>query len=586
MKRCPTCATSFVRGGKFCPEDGSLLVDTLNTSEANSGNSDDLATIPIGMVDEPETLRSATSSGLLAGDDALIGQVVADRYRIEEVVGRGGMGVVYRARHLLLDRAVALKLLRPQYVDDDRAVARFLREARAMARIEHPNAVHVYDFGVLTGGAYLVMEFVDGDTLRTVLMTDSPLALDHAVDIAEQVCAAVQAAHDQGVLHRDLKPENIMLREGETGTQIKVVDFGLAKIVAALDEDDDGHKSITTTNELFGTPCYMAPEFFESSDIDGRSDVYAIGIILYEMLAGAPPFRGTMQTVIGAHLFKEAPPITLVNADVPPSVDALIRRMLRKDRDERPASAGEVGSLLRASHTAFLTGGEVSLPFDILFDTPAARDDEPSGPLQIDEESEVERENMPTLAPLPDRLRRPARAPEPVVEVPPTDPIRLDAIPVAPQHRRRDTFVRAGVAVGSAVVLVLAFLSFDENSAPSGAAPEPNAPASAVEPSVEPSPDSASTPDSMGPQPAEPDADRSIQPPASEPEDTGRIPERRAAEPPTSSAPASAGSKQRQAAPADTDDKAKAKQQTQPAKNDAKTRKRAWYDPRRWFGKN
>jgi serine/threonine-protein kinase len=359
MKRCPTCATTFVRGGKFCPEDGSQLVDTLDATVTPDANTDDLATIPIGLAPEHMNAAMGSTSGRLVGDDALVGQIIAERYRIDEVVGRGGMGVVYRARHLLLDREVAVKLLRPQFVTDERAVARFLREARAMALIDHVNAVHVYDFGVLPGGAFLVMEFVEGDSLRMDLMRRAPLPLWEAVAITEQICAAVQAAHDQSVLHRDLKPENIMLRDDDEMVVVKVVDFGLAKIISG-DEEDDGHKSITSTNELFGTPCYMAPEFFEGAQIDARSDVYAIGIILYEMLAGAPPFRGTMQTVIGAHLFKEAQPVTMANGDVPASIDALLRQTLRKDRSERPASAGDLAFSLRKAYDASLSGDDVA----------------------------------------------------------------------------------------------------------------------------------------------------------------------------------------------------------------------------------
>jgi eukaryotic-like serine/threonine-protein kinase len=580
MKRCPTCATSFVRGGKFCPEDGSQLVDTLDAKLESHGNTDDLATIPIGMSDAAAGTAFSSTSGLLAGDDALVGQVVADRYQIQEVVGRGGMGVVYRARHLLLDREVAVKLLRPQYVTDERAVARFLREARAMARIEHENAVHVYDFGVLPGGAYLVMEFVEGDSLRMFLMQSAPLALVEAVMIAEQVCAAVQAAHDQGVLHRDLKPENIMLRDEEEAVVVKVVDFGLAKIVSG---DDDNQKSITSTNELFGTPCYMAPEFFEGNDIDTRSDVYAIGIVLYEMLAGAPPFRGTMQTVIGAHLFKEAPPITTTNGDVPPSIDALLRQTLRKDRSERPASAAEFASRLRRAYTAFLAGEEVAEPL-------GGPGDEPETELRLD--------NMPTLAPLPDRLRREAAAgasadsepaPPAVVEsvesgkLPPTEPVPLAEMATSPSGRRSH-LLRAGVAVGSVAVLVLAFLSFDASSGVESETTTP--PAATAPPAAEPSVEASEVEPLDDGRFAPVDADETngadaAVAPAPKENSGARSASARASD----TAVGAADAKARTDAQPDQS-KAKQKPAAQPAKDDKKARKRAWYDPRRWFGKN
>jgi serine/threonine-protein kinase len=259
------------------------------------------------------------------------------------------MGVVYRAHQLMLDRQVAVKLLRPQYTEDERAVGRFLREARALARVEHPHAVAVHDTGVLAGGvAYLVMEYVEGESLRALLGRAGPLPLAPALAIAEQVCAAVEAAHRQGVVHRDLKPENVMLKPVDGGAVVKVVDFGLAKIVGAGEQGADGHH-VTAAGEFFGTPAYMAPEFCHGNEIDGRADVYAIGVLLYEMLAGAPPFRGTLEAVLSGHLYKEPPRLGHAVGGVPAAVEDAVRAALRKRRADRPGSAADLAGLLRGA---------------------------------------------------------------------------------------------------------------------------------------------------------------------------------------------------------------------------------------------
>lgn len=267
-----------------------------------------------------------------------IGTVVGAKYEIQRLIGKGGMGAVYAARQLQLDRQVALKLLRSDVTADEAAVARFHREARAMARIEHPNAVRVYDFGETEdGAAYIVMEFVEGIPLRVMLRRARILPLDVVVEVVWQAAAAVSAAHAQGIVHRDLKPENLIVRLGDDGAiAAKVVDFGLAKLLAG-DADQ-----LTSPSEMIGTPRYMAPEQFTGDDLDERVDVYALGVIIFELLAGRPPFEGTFSEVVGKHLHMDPPSFASLGLEAPAGVEVVVRRALAKRPAERPASVADL----------------------------------------------------------------------------------------------------------------------------------------------------------------------------------------------------------------------------------------------------
>jgi serine/threonine protein kinase len=271
-------------------------------------------------------------------EDARIGSIIDGKYELQRVIGRGGMGAVYVARQLRLDRLVAIKLLRPDVTADERAVARFNREARAAARIEHPNAVRVYDFGSTDdGGAFIAMEYVEGVPLRVMMRRSRVLPLEVVMDIIWQASAAVAAAHEQGIVHRDLKPENLMVRLGDDGAMsVKVVDFGLAKLL----EGDS--MQITSPAEMIGTPKYMAPEQFSGDDLDERVDVYALGVITYEMLAGRPPFDGTFSEVVGKHLYAEPPTFESLGIEAVAGLETVVRRALAKRPAERTATANDL----------------------------------------------------------------------------------------------------------------------------------------------------------------------------------------------------------------------------------------------------
>ncbi|MGC4069175.1 MAG: serine/threonine-protein kinase [Polyangiaceae bacterium] len=216
--------------------------------------------------------------------------VIADRYRIIETVGAGGMGTVYAAEHLTLRKKVAIKVLHRDLLRLPNIAARFEREARATARIEHPNVTAAVDFGALEDGAlYLVLEFVDGRTLRQEL-AKGPLPLPRALHIANQIASLLVTAQSLGIVHRDLKPENVLLvQRGDDPDFVKVMDFGIARMTRGED-DEDASQPLTKLGAVFGTPEYMAPEQALGQRVDSRADLYALGVMLFEMLAGVRPY--------------------------------------------------------------------------------------------------------------------------------------------------------------------------------------------------------------------------------------------------------------------------------------------------------
>jgi serine/threonine-protein kinase len=282
---------------------------------------------------------------------ASVPRIVDNKYKIEQLIGRGGMGAVYRARDVRLDRLIALKVVRGDLLGDPEARRRFRREAQIVARLQHPSIVAVFDFGTFPdGSAYLVMELVRGEDLRRVLQREGRLEPERALRILASVCAAIETAHREGVLHRDLKPENILLPGGQL--EAKVLDFGVAKVVTPAGAEtraDSGDETqmLTAAGVIVGTPAYMAPEQFHGLPADARTDVFSLGVIAYEMLTGELPFgRGSLADVVVAQSrgVRPMPP-----GLVPPALERAIRDALNPEPDRRPVSAQAFTHLLSAA---------------------------------------------------------------------------------------------------------------------------------------------------------------------------------------------------------------------------------------------
>jgi serine/threonine protein kinase len=263
------------------------------------------------------------------------GHVVGGRYRLQQQLGRGGMASVWRAQDIRLDRGAAVKVLDPVWRADPVALERLRQEAYSVAGLAHEHIVGVYDFDVSGDSAYLVMELVDGRSVSELLVQHGPMSVDEAVTIAAQTCDALGAAHAAGIVHRDIKPSNILV--GPAGV-VKVCDFGLARLQRAAAE-----AALTGTGTVVGTCQYMAPEQALGERVDGRSDLYAVGCLLYMMLVGAPPFNGVNPIdVLDLHLNEPPVPLLAHRADVPPALQQLVDELLAKDRADRPATAWSV----------------------------------------------------------------------------------------------------------------------------------------------------------------------------------------------------------------------------------------------------
>ncbi len=265
-------------------------------------------------------------------------KVLNHRYRLLEQVGSGGLAAVYRGHDLLLDRAVAIKILREPYAGDPAFRQRFLEEARAAARLDHPNIVHIYDVGLDEKHPYIVMELVEGSDLRRLIAEQAPLPLREALRIARQICAGVGEAHKAGIVHCDLKPQNILITPEGT---VKVADFGIARAFQTRDEGAERPKVI------WGSPHYISPEQAAGKAPIPASDVYSIGIILYEMLTGAPPFHDEeTQALLLSHLREVPPPMQARNAAVPDKLEEIVRTMLAKEPTMRYRNAAQAGMIL------------------------------------------------------------------------------------------------------------------------------------------------------------------------------------------------------------------------------------------------
>jgi serine/threonine-protein kinase len=292
MKLCPRCEEAFADDASFCPFDGEALS------------------------------RAA---------DPLLGRTLGGRYRLVRKLGIGGMAVVYLAKHVVIERQSAIKILRQDLAINPAHRERFLREARAVNRINHPNIVQIMDFGEDGGLAFLVMEYFEGEAL-TAALARGPLRARRALRIASQIAGALGRAHELGVIHRDLKPDNVLVRSVQGDDTIKLTDFGIAKVVDA--------PAITFSDQRFGTPGYIAPEYLEGAAPSARGDLYALGVLLYELLTGRQPFDAASPADLLVAQLRQAP--VRPSARIPgiaPGLDALVLQLMSRSPDDRPRDA-------------------------------------------------------------------------------------------------------------------------------------------------------------------------------------------------------------------------------------------------------
>lgn len=293
----------------------------------------------------------ASSQGDVNALDALIGQTIADRYLVKSLLGEGGMGAVFLAEHVMMKKPVALKVLHGELSSNQEIVARFQREARAAAAINHPNICAATDFGRLDGGSgafFLVMEYLDGRTLESVLRARKRLTPARAIHIVDQILSVLELAHSKGIVHRDLKPENVMLVDWDGQDDVvKIMDFGIASMRQG-DEDEDTR--LTRAGVAYGTPTYMSPEQVAGQqDIDGRADIYTLGAMFFEMLTGQPPFDGKSITALMSQHLTKAPPTMSEMPAAPqfaPELEAIVKKMLEKEREDRFQDASSLRQAL------------------------------------------------------------------------------------------------------------------------------------------------------------------------------------------------------------------------------------------------
>lgn len=280
--------------------------------------------------------RQRATRLLASIDDVHPGIVIDEKYRLDALIDQGSFGAVYKGRHLTLERPVAVKLLAATLQTDETSIARFQREGISACRLTHPNAVSVLDFNVTEGGLpYLVMELLEGRPFDKELLEFGPLEPRRAAEILVPVCQVLAEAHAQGIVHRDVKPQNIFLHYGRLGEVVKVLDFGIAKMVG----QSVMNERITTEGSIVGTPAYMAPERLSDGPYDGRSDVFSVGVVLYEALTGRRPFvpnRGNLLDLMRLENRRPPPALHELRPEMPPELDQISKRVLADDPEERP----------------------------------------------------------------------------------------------------------------------------------------------------------------------------------------------------------------------------------------------------------
>ena len=394
--------------------------------------------------------------------DPLIGQLIQGRYHVERVLSQGGMGQVYLAEQVSLKRPIALKVLRGMYDQDEQFIARFQREAEQAARLNHPHIVTIYDFGSLDGGGFFIaMEYVSGPTLGELLKNER-LPVPRALQLGIQIAEGLQAAHHAGIIHRDVKPANIVV---QTGDQIKLMDFGIARV-------QDSQTHLTHTGQPIGTPKYMAPEQWGIGPIGPQTDLYALGIVLYQMLSGQAPFSAPTPSLMRMHLDEPPPPLRPLLPDIPPSVEQIVLQALEKQPEQRQRDMGELIVQLQAA----LGGQDDENELTELLTPDAFVGQQIHGRSHVEQPlSKNDSSQAPPLAPVEPPMAAqppPAPAPQPLPASPPP-------VQAAQTHKLRRFVTWLGIILGVGLAGFFGFQFFPIEKGPTSlsisAKPTPSA---------------------------------------------------------------------------------------------------------------
>jgi Protein kinase domain len=516
----------------------------------------------------------AASPSPTSDEQVAIGSVLDDRYRIDAVLGTGGMGRVYRAEHTKIGKMVAIKVLHADLGRNREASQRFQREAIASGRLDHPNIVGVSDFGVLDGGAcYLVMEILEGESLGDRLARDHRIHWVEAIDILRGVLSGLRHAHERGVVHRDIKPDNIYLAHKDGDTVIKILDFGIAKLYAGSADDPASTRAGLTV----GTPAYLSPEQAVGGEITPASDLYSASIVLYEMLAGRAPFEDKDPlAMLGAHVSRRPPPFadTAPGVDIPPPLEEIIQRGLMKTAVERIGTAGDYLAMLDAFSPPLQPAPRrATAPVMAAAEWGSSPTQVPGAPGGLATPAPgMVTVGLPTPAPVPRTGpvvapgtgpvvapgTGPVAAPRPMTSGP--LPAAAEVIEVAPLPLGRRAvsladvsepipltwIIRSGVVIGLVIVgaIVLAIAAHCGGSESTSSLSSPSKSAAAPPPSIpapvgKPPAGSPPTPSTKPPAGSPPATDPDAKPPATEPsQSTSPPPSSPSAPPPTSIATA------------------------------------------------
>ncbi len=481
MKTCPSCKSTHPDEYLLCPRDGTRLV-----------------------------VQGAWAEGTL----------VRGKYRILNKVGQGGMGAVYKALHVAFDEIRALKVISPELAKDQLFVRRFRQEAILTRKLQHEHAVRVEDLDEdEERRPFIVMEFVEGPSLKTLIRDKGPLAIDRILRVGQQICSALEAAHEAGMIHRDIKPDNVVLVPLPLGGEsVKVLDFGIAKLREG--KSVEGGLTLTGTGVVIGTPQYMSPEQAmgkRGDQLDGRSDLYSLGVVMYEMLTGVLPFQAeTTMEMILHHLQTQPPQPRELKPElrIPEPVAQLIMRTLEKKRELRPANAAELGKeidqvldQLSGRGTVALTPPTPGLDATVKIST---RDIRTSHRASLKAEAPPEPVPdpvpEPSPEPLPDSLPAPAPAPAPdpppVSSAPPhPEPVRLPPLPVHARTQEKSGTLRGvGLIIVAVAAVAMGWFWMRSTQGPTAGEPETISPAPIVRPESSTEVPAASVPASPSPE--------------------------------------------------------------------------------------